>query len=79
LPSFVKIKKPNSRNFFVTGFAAVLKPTDFDGNNFMTWRAKMELWLTAMNCYHVVEGKPDNLTADEESKFGLPITSSEAS
>jgi hypothetical protein len=22
-----------------------------------------------MNCYHVAEGKPDNLTTDEESKF----------
>jgi hypothetical protein len=28
----------------------------------------MELWLTAMNCYHAAQGKPENLTP-EESKF----------
>jgi hypothetical protein len=47
----------------------MLKPTAFDGKNFMTWQTKMELWLTVMHCYHVAEGKPENLTADEESKF----------
>jgi hypothetical protein len=38
----------------------------------------MVLWLTAMHCYHVAEGKPENLTRDEETKFRAAITSSEA-
>jgi hypothetical protein len=69
LSKFLTIQKPNFRQFSVTGFAAVLKPTAFDGKNFMTWKAKMVLWLTAMHCYHVAEGKPENLTPDEEAKF----------
>jgi hypothetical protein len=26
----------------------VLKPDPFDGKNFLIWKAKMELWLTAI-------------------------------
>jgi hypothetical protein len=66
---FLTIQKPKFRQFFVTGFAAVLKQTAFDGKNFMTWKAKMVLWLTVMHCYHVAEGKHENLTPDEETKF----------
>jgi hypothetical protein len=29
----------------------------------------MELWLTAMNCYHTAQGKPETLTPEEEQKF----------
>jgi hypothetical protein len=29
----------------------------------------MELWLTAMSCYHVAEGKPANLPPEDEAKF----------
>ena len=54
MPKFLIIQKSNIRQFFVSGFAAALKPNDFDGTNYKTWRAKMVLWLTAMNCYHVV-------------------------
>jgi hypothetical protein len=50
LSSFLTIQKPNYRQFFVTGPAVVLNLTAFDGKNFMTWRAKMELWLAAMHC-----------------------------
>jgi hypothetical protein len=39
----------------------VLKPDPFDGKNFLIWKAKMELWLTAMSCYYAAEGKPANL------------------
>jgi hypothetical protein len=46
------IQKPSVRQFFLSGFAAALKPNQFDGKNFMIWRARMVLWLTAMNCYH---------------------------
>ena len=52
MPKSLIIQKPNVRQFFVSGFAAALKPNNFDGKNFMIWRAKMVLWLTAMNCYH---------------------------
>jgi hypothetical protein len=33
---FLTIQKPNYRQFSVTGFAVVLKPTAFDGKHFMT-------------------------------------------
>jgi hypothetical protein len=69
LSRFLTIQKPNYRQFSVTGFAVVLKPTAFDRKNFMTWKAKMVLWLTVMHRYHVAEGKPENLTPDEETKF----------
>jgi hypothetical protein len=48
-----------------------LKPNPFDGKNFMIWRARMELWLTAMSCYHVPQGKPKNLAPEDEPKFGV--------
>ena len=52
MPIYLTIRKPNVRQFSVSGFTAALKPNNFDGKNFMIWRAKMILWLTAMNCYH---------------------------
>ena len=27
------------------------------------------LWLTAMNCYHAAQGKPEQYTPEEEQKF----------
>jgi hypothetical protein len=69
LRSFLTIQKPNYRPFSITGFVVVLKTTAFDGKSFMTWKEKMVLWLTAMHCYHVAEGKPKNLTPNEETKF----------
>jgi hypothetical protein len=41
----------------------------FDGKNFLIWKAKMELWLTAMSCFHATEGKPVNLPPEDEAKF----------
>jgi hypothetical protein len=29
----------------------------------------MELWLTAMNCYHAAQGRPENLASEDEVKF----------
>ena len=51
MPKFLTIQKPNVRQFSVSGFAAALKPNNFDGKNFMIRRAKMVLWLTTMNYY----------------------------
>jgi hypothetical protein len=53
LPKYLTIQKPNIMQFSLDGFAADLKPNPFDGKNFMIWRTRMELWLTAMSCYHV--------------------------
>jgi hypothetical protein len=46
-----------------------LKPNPFDGKIFMIWRAMMELWLIVMSCYHVAQGKPENLAPEDEPKF----------
>jgi len=43
LLKFLKIQKPDIRQFSVSGFAAALKPNDFDGTNYKTRRAKMVL------------------------------------
>ena len=69
MPIILTIQKPNVRHFSVRGFAAVLKPDPFDGKNFLIWKAKMELWLTAMSCFHAAEGKPVNLPPEDEAKF----------
>jgi hypothetical protein len=69
MPIFLTIQKPNVRHFSVRSFAAVLKPDPFDGKNFLIWKAKMELWLTAMSCYQAAEGKPVNLSPEDEAKF----------
>ena len=69
MPKFLTIQKPNVRQFSVSGFAPALKPNNFNGKNFMIWYAKMVLWLTAMNCYHAAQGKPEQFTPEEEQKF----------
>jgi hypothetical protein len=69
MPIILTIQKPKVRHFSVRGFAAVLKPDPFGGKNFLIWKAKMELWLTAMSCFHAAEGKPVNLTPEDEAKF----------
>jgi hypothetical protein len=69
MPIILTFQKPNARHFSVRGFAAVLKPDPFDGKNFLIWKAKMELWLTAMSCFHAAEGKPVNLPPENEAKF----------
>ena len=69
MPKFLTIQKYNIRQFSLSGFAAALKPNDFDGTNYKRWHAKMVLWLTPMNCYHVAQGKPEQFTPKEEQKF----------
>ena len=55
--------------FSVNGFAAALKPNDFNRTNYKTWRAKMVPWLIAMNCYHAAQGKPEQFISEEEEKL----------
>jgi hypothetical protein len=69
MPIFLTFQKPNVMHFSVRGFAAVLKPDPFAGKNFLIWKAKMELWLTAMSCFHAAEGKPTDLPPEDEAKF----------
>ena len=69
MPKFLTFQKPNVRQFSISGFATALKPNNFDGKNFMVWRAKMVLWLTVMNCYHAAQEKPEQFTLEEEKKF----------
>ena len=69
MPKFLTIQKPNLRQFYVSGFATALKPNNVGGKNFMIWRAKMVLWLIAMNCYHAAQGKPKQFTPEEDKKF----------
>jgi hypothetical protein len=73
MPIFLTIQKPNVRHFSVRGFAAVLKPDPFDGKNLLIWKAKMELWLTAVSCYHAAKGKPANLPPEDEAKFKADV------
>jgi hypothetical protein len=53
----------------VTSFAAALKPNTFDGSNYKRWCDRMILWLTAMNIIHVANGKPEQITPEEEQAF----------
>jgi hypothetical protein len=77
MPIILTIQKPNVRHFSVRGFAAVLKPDLFYGKNFLIWKVKMELWITAMSCFHAAEGKPVNLPPEDEAKFKAEDTSFE--
>ena len=70
LTRFPTIQKLD-RSFSVVGFAASLKPhPPFDGSNFKRWRARAILWFTAMECFHVAQGKPaEPLSDEDERKF----------
>ena len=68
MPKFLTFQKPDIRQFSVSGFAIALKPDDFDGTNYKIWRAKMVLWLTAMNFYHAAQRKPKQFTPEEEQR-----------
>jgi hypothetical protein len=53
-------------------FVAALKPNEpFDGTFYKRWRSKMILWLNAMHCYHVAQGKPEQFTPEEERMFDV--------
>jgi hypothetical protein len=73
MPIILTIQKLNFRYFSVRGFADVLKSDPFDGKNFLIWKTKMKLWLTAMSCFHAAEGKPANLPAEDEAKFKAEV------
>jgi hypothetical protein len=69
---FSNNKKHDIRHFSVSGFAAALKPSEpFDGIFYKRWRSKMILWLSAMNCYHATQEKPEQFTPEEERMFDV--------
>jgi hypothetical protein len=66
------IKKLDIRHFSVSGFAAVLKPSEPFGETFYKrWCSKMILWLTAMNFHHAAHGKSKQFTPKEERMFDV--------
>jgi hypothetical protein len=69
LLKYLTIQRSSVRQFSISGFAASLKPSPFDGKNYMIWHAKMELRCTAMSCFHARLGERENLTPDEGAKF----------
>jgi hypothetical protein len=72
MPISPTIQKPDFRHFSVSGFAAALKPSEpFDGTFYKRWHSKMILSLTAMNCYHAAQGKPEQFTPKEERMFDV--------
>jgi hypothetical protein len=73
------VKKHDIRHFYVSGFAAALKPSKpFYGTFYKRWRSKMILWLTAMNCYHAAQGNPNSSLLKRRECLTLPITCFEA-
>jgi hypothetical protein len=54
LPIFITIQKRYVRQFSSVDFAGLLKPTPFEGTHYKRWHQKSILWLTSMNCFHVV-------------------------
>ena len=75
MPKFLTFQKPDIRQFSVSGFAATLKPNDFDGTNYKIWRAKMVLWLTAITSHRE---SLNNLLLRRSKSSWLPITYFEA-
>ena len=70
LPIFLTFQKRDNRQFSSVGFAGLLKPTPFEGTHYKRWRQKTILWLTSMNCFHVVHEQPTGVrTSDEERAF----------
>ena len=59
------------RSFSVVGFAASLRPPSFDGSNYKRWKTRAVLWLTAMESFFVVQGKPSEppLSNEDDRKF----------
>jgi hypothetical protein len=68
-------QKPDIRHFSVSGFGVALKPSEpFYGTFYKRWCSKMILWLTAMNCYHTVEGNPNSSLLKRRECSTLTIT-----
>jgi hypothetical protein len=71
-PNFLTIQKPDIRHFYISGFAATLKPCEpFDGTFYKRLRSKMILCLIVMNYYHAAQGKPEQFTPKEERMFDV--------
>jgi hypothetical protein len=69
LPKFLTIQK-RDRQFSSVGFASMLKLNVFEGTHYKRWRQKCILWLTSMNCFHVVQERAVGpQTSEEERAF----------
>jgi hypothetical protein len=66
------IQNLDIRHFPVSGFVVALKPSEpFDYTFYNRWQTRMILWLTAMNCYHAAQRKPEQFTHKEEKMFDV--------
>jgi hypothetical protein len=75
LPNCLTIQKPYIVDrLSVTSFAATLKPNVFDGSNYKRWKQRVTYWLTAMSIMHVIQGKPEQFSPEEERLSRQPIT-----
>ena len=54
----------------MAGFAEALRPEKFSGEHFKRWQTKVTLWLTSMNVFWAVSGRPMGpLSPEEESRY----------
>jgi hypothetical protein len=67
-PIILTIQKCDHRQFSSVGFAGLLKPTPFEGTHYKRWRQKCILWLTSMNCFHVVQERAIGPQTSEEKR-----------
>jgi ABC-type lipopolysaccharide export system ATPase subunit len=70
LPIYLTIQKPYYVDrLSVTSFAATLKPNVFDGSNYKRWKQRVTHLLTTMSIMHVIQGKPEQFSPEEEKAF----------
>jgi hypothetical protein len=70
MPIFLTIQKPYLVDrLSVTSFVATLKPNVFDGSNYKHWKQRVTYWLTTMSIMHVIQGKPEQFSPEEEKAF----------
>jgi hypothetical protein len=70
LSIYLTIQKPYyDDRLSVTSFSAMLKPNVYDGSNYKRWKQRVTHWLTAMSIRHVIQGKPEQFSQEEEKAF----------
>jgi hypothetical protein len=56
------------RQFYLVGFAGMLKPNMFEGTQYKRWWQRCILWLTAMHYYFVAEPRAVGPQTPEEKR-----------
>ena len=69
-PIFVTIQKHAYGQFSSVGFAGLLKLLLFEGTHYKRWHQKTILWLSSMNCFHVMSEQAVGVqTSDADRAF----------